>query len=90
MFPTFYLFPLFIIAILCALAFCKIHPVLNEEISNFGQINLDGFRGVVSLLVCIHHGVIAYRYYFIDGQWVLPENKVYGLIGQFGVSGFFV
>ncbi|MDO4689050.1 MAG: acyltransferase [Plesiomonas sp.] len=51
--------------------------------------NLDGFRGVLALLVYIHHSVIAYRYYFVDGIWALPDNRILGLIGQFSVSGFF-
>lgn len=79
----------FVISILLIKVLLRVFPNIKSTSLMNHQVNLDGFRGILAFLVCIHHSVIAYRYYNIDGKWVLPDSQFYTLIGQFAVSGFF-
>jgi peptidoglycan/LPS O-acetylase OafA/YrhL len=51
--------------------------------------SLDGLRGFLALAVFFQHGAL-YHTYIRDGLWVLPTNRLYGLLGSFGVSMFFM
>jgi peptidoglycan/LPS O-acetylase OafA/YrhL len=50
---------------------------------------LDGLRGFLALAVFFHHGAL-YHTYIQDGAWRPPSDRLYGLLGSFGVSMFFM
>lgn len=88
--PSIYIIPiLFLVSILFVKLMLRFPLGVISGIGNSRFSNLDGFRGILAFLVYIHHSVIAYRYYLFDKQWILPEDRILGLIGQFAVSGFF-
>jgi peptidoglycan/LPS O-acetylase OafA/YrhL len=51
--------------------------------------SLDGLRGFLALAVFFHHGVL-YHTYIQDGRWTPPTDRLYGLLGSFGVAMFFM
>ncbi|WP_341951801.1 acyltransferase [Plesiomonas shigelloides] len=88
--PSIYVIPLLFLVAIILIKLMQCVPVrVMSGVNESRFSNLDGFRGVLAFLVYIHHSVIAYRYYFIDRMWVLPDDRILGLIGQFAVSGFF-
>jgi peptidoglycan/LPS O-acetylase OafA/YrhL len=50
---------------------------------------LDGLRGFLAFGVFFHHGAVYHRY-ILDGQWALPPSAFFTLLGQVGVSVFFM
>lgn len=50
---------------------------------------LDGLRGFLAFGVFFHHGAVYHRY-VLDGQWALPPSAFFTLLGQVGVSVFFM
>jgi peptidoglycan/LPS O-acetylase OafA/YrhL len=50
---------------------------------------LDGLRGFLALAVFFHHGAL-YHTYIQDGLWRVPPDRLYALLGPFGVSMFFM
>ena len=50
---------------------------------------LDGLRGFLALAVFFHHGAL-YHSFIQDGLWRAPSDRLYGLLGPFGVSMFFM
>lgn len=58
--------------------------------SNSARIRtIDGMRGYLALAVALHHSVI-YHEFLTTGVWKYPPSAFYGLLGQIGVSFFFV
>ncbi|WP_246679565.1 acyltransferase [Mesorhizobium sp. B2-3-5] len=58
--------------------------------SNSARIRaIDGMRGYLALAVALHHAVI-YHEFLTTGAWKYPPSAFYGLLGQAGVSFFFV
>lgn len=58
--------------------------------SNSARIRtIDGMRGYLALAVALHHSVI-YHEFLTTGVWKYPPSAFYGLLGQVGVSFFFV
>ena len=50
---------------------------------------LDGLRGFLALAVLFQHGAIYHRF-LLDGRWELPPSRFYVLLGEVGVSMFFM
>lgn len=50
---------------------------------------LDGLRGFLALAVFVHHATVTYGY-VRTGVWQAPPSRFYTLIGQVGVSLFFM
>lgn len=50
---------------------------------------IDGLRGVLALLVFIHHGLVWY-FYTHDGRWHDPESHLFTFFGQGSVEMFFM
>ncbi|HEX4181707.1 MAG TPA: acyltransferase [Caulobacteraceae bacterium] len=50
---------------------------------------LDGLRGFLALAVFFHHGAL-YHTYIQDGLWRPPPDRLYALLGPFGVAMFFM
>lgn len=50
---------------------------------------LDGLRGFLALAVFFHHGAL-YHDYIRTGLWQPPSDRVFALLGSFGVSMFFM
>lgn len=50
---------------------------------------LDGLRGFLALAVFFHHGAL-YHTYIQDGLWRPPPDRLYALLGPFGVAIFFM
>jgi peptidoglycan/LPS O-acetylase OafA/YrhL len=50
---------------------------------------LDGLRGFLALSVFLHHGAV-YHSFIQDSVWRTPPDRLYGLLGSFGVSIFFM
>jgi len=50
---------------------------------------LDGLRGFLALAVFFHHAAL-YHSFIQDGRWRPPSDRLYGLLGSFGVSLFFM
>jgi peptidoglycan/LPS O-acetylase OafA/YrhL len=51
--------------------------------------SLDGLRGFLAFAVFFHHAAISHEYWS-DGHWTLPPSRFYALLGQLGVSVFFM
>lgn len=52
-------------------------------------ITVDGLRGFLALAVVMHHCVISYEFHQ-SGVWKLPPSSYYTMLGQAGVSIFFM
>ena len=50
---------------------------------------LDGLRGFLALSVLFHHAAL-YHTYMADGRWLPPPDRLYAMLGPFGVSIFFM
>lgn len=50
---------------------------------------LDGLRGFLALAVFFHHAAL-YHTFIQDGLWQPPSDRLYALLGPFGVSMFFM
>ena len=50
---------------------------------------LDGLRGFLALAVFFHHGAL-YHTFIQDGLWRPPPDRLYALLGPFGVALFFM
>ena len=50
---------------------------------------LDGLRGFLALAVYFHHAIITHRY-ILSGVWDVPPSGFYTVLGQGGVSLFFM
>jgi len=58
--------------------------------STAGRLDtLDGLRGFLALAVFAHHAAITYGF-LKTGNWALPPSNFYKLLGQTGVSFFFM
>ncbi|MFJ1253102.1 acyltransferase family protein [Cupriavidus sp. CuC1] len=53
------------------------------------NVSLDGLRGFLALAVVLHHASITYGF-IQTGVWQLPPSSYYALLGQVGVSLFFM
>ena len=51
--------------------------------------NLDGLRGFLAMAVVFQH-VAVYHDYLLTGQWLYPQSHFYFLLGEVGVSFFFM
>jgi peptidoglycan/LPS O-acetylase OafA/YrhL len=51
--------------------------------------SLDGLRGFLALSVYFHHSAIYYRY-LTAGEWTMPPSGILTMLGQGGVSMFFM
>lgn len=51
--------------------------------------SLDGLRGFLALSVFFHHAAISHTYW-LTGQWAPPPSRFYELLGEVGVSTFFM
>lgn len=52
-------------------------------------MTVDGLRGFLALAVVLHHCVISYGFHQ-TGEWKLPPSPYYSILGQAGVSVFFM
>ncbi|RDK12221.1 acyltransferase family protein [Cupriavidus lacunae] len=52
-------------------------------------VTVDGLRGFLALAVVLHHCVISYGFHQ-TGEWKLPPSPFYAILGQAGVSVFFM
>lgn len=51
--------------------------------------SIDGLRGFLAFAVFFHHAAISHEYW-LTGKWAVPLSRFYGLLGQVGVSVFFM
>lgn len=51
--------------------------------------NLDGLRGFLAMAVVFQH-LAVYHNYLLTGQWLYPQSHFYFLLGEVGVSFFFM
>ncbi|MER9295591.1 acyltransferase [Mesorhizobium sp. M0621] len=84
------LWPAFVVvALLWPLAGTSLFQRVGFE-SNSARVRaIDGMRGYLALAVALHHSVI-YHEFLTTGAWKYPPSAFYGLLGQVGVSFFFV
>lgn len=59
----------------------------SPSLERFGSI--DGLRGYLALMVCLHHSCIWY-FYLQTGHWGVPPSHLYTWFGQGGVGMFFM
>ncbi|WP_024569045.1 acyltransferase family protein [Cupriavidus metallidurans] len=81
-----------VIALCLALVWPKrLWRFLDDPPSGQGQryVTVDGLRGFLALAVVLHHSVISYGFHQ-TGEWKLPPSSFYSIIGQVGVSIFFM
>lgn len=64
---------------------------LDDSSPKHGQryVTVDGLRGFLALAVVLHHCVIGYGFHQ-TGVWKLPPSSYYSILGQAGVSVFFM
>ncbi len=51
--------------------------------------SIDGLRGFLALGVVFHHAAV-YRQFLVTGVWAVPPSSFYTMLGQVGVSLFFM
>jgi len=81
-----------VIALCLALVWPKrLWSFLDDPSTGQGQryVTVDGLRGFLALAVVLHHCVISYVFHQ-TGEWKLPPSPFYSIIGQVGVSIFFM
>ncbi len=77
-------------ALLFALAATPVLRLADDPAAGAARVStLDGLRGFLALAVVFHHAAI-YRRFIADGHWVAPPSSFYVLLGQVGVSMFFM
>lgn len=77
-------------ALLFALAATPALRLADDPAASAARVStLDGLRGFLALAVVFHHAAI-YRQFIADGHWVAPPSSFYVLLGQVGVSLFFM
>ncbi len=77
-------------ALLFALAATPALRLADDPAAGAARVStLDGLRGFLALAVVFHHAAI-YRQFIADGRWVAPPSSFYVLLGQVGVSLFFM
>lgn len=63
---------------------------LGEPLPHAGRYAaIDGLRGLMALLVFIHHGLVWY-FYTHEGRWHDPESHLFTFFGQGSVEIFFM
>lgn len=84
------LWPAFVVmALVWPLAGMPLFQRVGFESSSARIRTIDGMRGYLALAVALHHSVI-YHEFLTTGAWKYPPSAFYGLLGQVGVSFFFV
>lgn len=84
------LWPAFVVvALLWPLAGLPLFQRVGFESTAARVRAIDGMRGYLALAVALHHAVI-YHEFLTTGAWKYPPSAFYGLLGQMGVSFFFI
>ncbi|WP_245446371.1 acyltransferase family protein [Mesorhizobium kowhaii] len=78
-----------VVALLWPLAGMPLFQRVGFEANAARVRAIDGMRGYLALAVVLHHAVI-YHEFLTTGAWKYPPSAFYGLLGQVGVSFFFI
>ena len=79
-----------IVLVACALFADVIVHWRKLEFDGKGRLGcIDGLRGILALNVFLYHYVVTY-YFFVRGQWAVPPESFYCLLGDSGVGLFFM
>ena len=85
--------PFFVLLSACLLLISGKHVFAHLDATPTGRVHkletLDGLRGLLALAVFVHHATVTYGY-VRTGVWQAPPSRVYALLGQVGVSLFFI
>lgn len=85
--------PFFALISMCMLLIShkRLFRFLDSAPTGGGQRSetLDGLRGFLALAVFVHHATVTYGY-VKTGVWQIPPSRFYTLLGQVGVSLFFM
>ena len=88
MFSPWYFAAILCVAILIVLP-RRLFATLDSPATGGRLETLDGLRGFLALAVFAHHASITYGY-LKTGIWQLPPSSFYKMLGQTGVSFFFM
>lgn len=83
--------PLFpVLGLLVAWLLAALILRMGEPVPEAGRYaSIDGLRGVLALLVFVHHGLVWY-FYTHEGRWHDPASHLFTFFGQGSVEMFFM